>query len=42
MGANLVVNATPVGMYPKNNDSLISKKHLDNVGRSAIKNIVFF
>jgi len=37
MGANLVVNATPVGMYPKNNDSLISKKHLDNVGRSRHK-----
>lgn len=40
--ANLVINATPVGMYPKNNNSLISKKHLDSVGRSAIKNIVFF
>ena len=32
MDANLVINATPVGMYPKNN----------SVGRSAIKNIVFF
>ena len=42
MDANLVINATPVGMYPKNNNSLISKKHLDSVGRSAIKNIVFF
>lgn len=42
MDANLVINATPVGMYPKNNNSLISKKHLDSVGRSVIKNIVFF
>lgn len=40
--ANIVINATPVGMYPKNNNSLISKKHLDGVGRSVIKNIVFF
>lgn len=40
--ANIVINATPVGMYPKNNNSLISRKHLDGVGRSTIKNIVFF
>lgn len=41
-GANLVINTTPVGMYPKSSSSLISKEHLGNVGRSAIKNIVFF
>lgn len=40
--ASIVINATPVGMYPKNNNSLISKRHLDGVGRSTIKNIVFF
>lgn len=40
--ANLVINTTPVGMYPKNNSSLVRKKHLDCVGRSVIKNIVFF
>lgn len=40
--ANIVINATPVGMYPKSNSSLISKKHLGSVGRPAIKNIVFF
>lgn len=40
--ANLVINATPVGMYPKNDSSLINKKHLDGIGKTAIRNILFF
>jgi len=40
--ANFVINATPVGMYPKGNDSLINKEHLNNIGKSTIRNIGFF
>lgn len=40
--ANFVINATPVGMYPKGGDSLIHKYHLDNIGKSTIKKICFF
>jgi len=40
--ADFVVNATPVGMYPKGSASLIHKHHLDNIGKSTIRNIGFF
>jgi len=40
--ANFVINATPVGMYPKGGTSLIHKYHLDSVGKSTIKKICFF
>jgi len=40
--ANFVINATPVGMYPKGDDSLIHKYHLNIIGKSAIKRIYFF
>ncbi len=40
--ANFIINATPVGMYPKNNDSLINKNHLNSIGKSTIRNIGFF
>ncbi len=40
--ANFVINATPVGMYPKSNGSLINKVHLESIGKSTIKNLMFF
>lgn len=40
--ADFVINATPVGMYPKRDISLIHKNHLNNIGKSIIKNIGFF
>ena len=40
--ANFVINATPVGMYPRNNSSLINKNHLNSIGRDIIKNVMFF
>lgn len=40
--ADFVINATPVGMYPKSNNSLINKDHLNNVGKSTIRDIMFF
>lgn len=40
--ADFVINATPVGMYPKDNDSLINKSHIKNIGKSKIKNVAFF
>lgn len=40
--ADFVVNATPVGMYPKNDNSIINKKHLNNIGKFKIKNAMFF
>lgn len=40
--ANFVINATPVGMYPKNNSSLINKTHLNNIDKSIIRNVMFF
>ncbi len=39
---NFVINATPVGMYPKSNNSLINKSHLNNIGESVIRNVMFF
>lgn len=39
---NFVINATPVGMYPKSNISLVNKDHLNNIGKSVVKNIMFF
>ncbi|MCX6787185.1 MAG: shikimate dehydrogenase [Candidatus Kaiserbacteria bacterium] len=29
--ANIVINATPVGMYPNSNSSLVNKKHIDSL-----------
>ncbi|MBI5071688.1 shikimate dehydrogenase [Candidatus Falkowbacteria bacterium] len=40
--ADFVINATPVGMYPKTGASLIYKSHFDSIGRSRIKNLGFF
>lgn len=40
--ANFVINATPVGMYPKDNTSLVNKAHLNKIRKSIIKNTMFF
>ncbi|PIR87586.1 MAG: shikimate dehydrogenase [Candidatus Harrisonbacteria bacterium CG10_big_fil_rev_8_21_14_0_10_45_28] len=40
--ANFVINATPVGMYPKSNDSIINKNHLNSISKSTIRSIGFF
>ena len=40
--ANFVINATPIGMYPKNDNSPIHKRHFNNIGEHIIKNIGFF
>ena len=40
--ADFVINATPVGMYPKGSASLIHKHHLDNISKSIIRKIKFF
>lgn len=40
--ADFVINATPVGMYPKSDDSLINKSHLNSISKSVIKNMMFF
>lgn len=40
--ADFVINATLVGMYPKSNNSLINKKHLNNVGKSTVRDKMFF
>jgi len=40
--AHFVINATPVGMYPKSGNSLIHKHCLDKIGKSAIENKEFF
>lgn len=40
--ADFVINATLVGMYPKSNNSFINKKHLNNVGKSTIRDTMFF
>ena len=39
--ADFIINATPVGMCPSSK-SLIIKNHLSSIGRSAIKNKMFF
>lgn len=39
---DFVINATPVGMYPKSNSSIITKNHLESIGKSRIKTIAFF
>lgn len=40
--ANFVINATPVGMYPKAGASLLRKSHLDSIRKLRIKDIGFF
>lgn len=40
--ADFVINATPVGMYPKSGNSLVTKNHLESIGKSKIKTIAFF
>lgn len=40
--ADFVINATPVGMYPNNNTSLIHENHFNNINRSIVRNIGFF
>lgn len=41
--ADFVINATPIGMYPKSHTSLIRKFHLDKINRhSPIKDKGFF
>jgi len=40
--ADFVINATPVGMYPKSGNSLVTKKHLESIGKSKIKTVAFF
>ncbi len=40
--ANFVINATPVGMYPKVGTSLINENHLNSVGKDKIKKVMFF
>jgi len=40
--ANFVINATPVGMYPKINNSLVNKSHFNSIGSSVIRNVMFF
>ncbi|HMO01543.1 MAG TPA: shikimate dehydrogenase [Oligoflexia bacterium] len=40
--ADFVINATPVGMYPNINNSLITKNHLEKIGKSKVKTIAFF
>lgn len=40
--ADFVINATPVGMYPKSDSSIITKNHLESIGKSRIKTIAFF
>ncbi len=39
---NFVINVTPVGMYPKSNNSLINKSHLNSIDESVIRNVMFF
>lgn len=40
--ANFIINATPVGMYPKNNPSLINESHLNSIGKDIVRNAMFF
>lgn len=40
--ADFVINATPVGMYPKSDNSLVTKNHLESIGKSKVKTIAFF
>lgn len=40
--ADFVINATPVGMYPKSDNSLVTKNHLESIGKSKFKTIAFF
>ncbi|MFH2109400.1 MAG: hypothetical protein ABII16_02995 [Patescibacteria group bacterium] len=39
--ASLVINATPVGMFPKGRASLINKHHLASIGKHVIEKYVF-
>jgi len=40
--ADFVINATPVGMYPKSGNSLVTKNHLESIGKSKVKTVAFF
>lgn len=40
--ADFVINATSVGMYPKNDNSLVTKNHLESIEKSKVKTIAFF
>lgn len=40
--ADFVINATPVGMYPKGGVSLITKTHLTAIGKPILKEKMFF
>lgn len=40
--ADLVINATSVGMYPKCDASLVHRTHLSKVEKSTVKNKMFF
>lgn len=40
--ANFVINATPVGMFPRGSSSLIHRRHLEKIGKLIIKDKFFF